>query len=209
MSTDSKFSLEEAPKRPHLALLIYPGFSEFEVAVALTLLSGKFTVVNLGLTLDPVRGEGGLQVLPEQQLSTVRTDDFTAALIPGAPDLRPMVHVPELNMFLQDMHSEHKVIGAICGGPFALGQAGVLEGLPYTVSLTAAQRAFLGVFPESGFVYRDVVHSENIITAQGHAFAEFGLVFADALGAVDHIEAARRFYHGRGNAALENDPAVS
>ena len=202
MSTDS---ISNASERPCLALLVYPGFSEFEVTVALNLLARKYRVVSVGLTLEPVTGEGGLRVLPERAIQDVHAESFTAALIPGAEDLEVLADVPALDVFLQNMRAREKVLGAICGGAFALAQAGLLEGIAYTVTFNAEQRAFLKVFPELGFEYRDVVRSGSIVTAQGHAFVEFGLVMAKALGAVHNLEAARTFYRGLGNPSMEQN----
>lgn len=196
-------SPDSAP-RPLVAVLVYPGFSEFEVTVALTLVNRRFQVVNVGLSSEPVRGEGGLVVLPERALADVRAEEFAAILIPGAVDMAPLADQPALTALLREAHARGTLLGAVCGGPFVLGQAGVLNGAPYTVTFTAEQRAFLGVFPEEGFEYRDVVRAGNVITAQGHAFAEFGLAVAEALGAVVNVEGARTFYRGQGNPALED-----
>jgi len=192
-----------APERPCLALLVYPGFSEFEVTVALNILAPKYRVVSVGLTLEPVTGEAGLRVLPDQAIQNVLADSFTAMLIPGAVDLVFLSNVPALDTFLQAMHAQGKVLGAICGGVFAFAQAGLLRDIPYTVTFNAEQRAFLQVFPEVGFEYRDVVRSGSIITAQGHAFVEFGLVMAEALGAIHNLEEAQTFYRGLGNPSME------
>ena len=60
-------------------------------------------------------------------------------------------------------------------------KAGVLDSVPYTVAFTEEQRGFLG-FPETGFVNQPVVDAGNILTAQGHAFVDFGLRLAGKLG---------------------------
>ncbi|PYE53769.1 DJ-1/PfpI family protein [Deinococcus yavapaiensis KR-236] len=185
-----------------MAVLVYPGFSEFEVTVALTLLNRRYQVVNVGLSREPVRGEGGLLVQPERSLDDVRSEEFAAILVPGAADMAVLADQPALSALLRGAHARGALLGAVCGGPFALGQAGVLDGVPYTVTFTAEQRAVLGVFPEGTFEFRDVVRSENVITAQGHAFVEFGLAVAEALGAVVNVEGARTFYRGHGNPAL-------
>lgn len=201
--------LFESASRPLVALLVYQGFSEFEVTVALALVNRRFQVVNVGLSLEPVRGEGGLLVQPERSISDVHAEEFAAILVPGAVDMAPLAEQPALAALLRDAHARGTLLGAVCGGPLALGQAGALDGRAYTVTFTAEQRAFLGVFPESGFVFQDVVRSGNVITAQGHAFAEFGLAVAEALGAVTNVEGARTFYRGQGNPALGEQVTTS
>ncbi len=189
---------------PRVMSLVYPGFSEFEITVALTLLAHKYEVVTVGLDPQPVRGEGGLRVLPDRTLSDVRSDEFAAMLIPGAVDMEPLAHHALLTECTRDFDRAGKILAAICGGPYALGQAGALDGRAYTVTFTPEQRRFLGVFPEPGFEYRDVVRDGHVITAQGHAYAEFGLAVASALGAVTDLDAARTFYRGLGHPAFED-----
>lgn len=203
MPTPASSEPEGASGRPAVALLVYEGFSEFEVTVALTLLARTHDIVNVGLTLDLVRGEGGLRVLPERTLEDLGADEFEALLIPGGSDMFVLKDHGALSTFVRALHERGKTLAAVCGGPFVLGQAGVLRGLAYTVTFTPEQRAFLGVFPEEGFAYRDVVRSGHVITGQGHAFAEFGLTVAEALGAVRNVEGARRFYRGQGNPGME------
>lgn len=205
MLTGMSSAFTGASARPLVGVLVYPGFSEFEVTVALTLLHRRYQVVNIGLSMDPVRGEGGLMVQPERTVEEVQGDAFAAVLIPGAADMAVLTDLPLLNTWLQQVHAQGAVVGAVCGGPFALGRAGLLDGVKYTVTFTAGQRRFLGVFPEEGFEFRDVVRSGNVITAQGHAFVEFGLAVAETLGAVVNVEGARTFYRGQGNPALTED----
>jgi len=198
-----ELQLEAEPARPRVALLVYEGFSEFEVTVALTLLARTHDIVNVGLTLDLVRGEGGLRVLPERTIQDLDAAEFEALLVPGAADMFVLKDHGALSAFVRALHEGGKTLAAICGGPFVLGQAGVLNDVSYTVTFTHDRRAFLGVFPEDGFAYQDVVRSGHVITGQGHAFAEFGLVVAEALGAVRNVEGARRFYRGQGNPGME------
>lgn len=193
----------DAAPRPSVAVLVYPGFSEFEVTVALALLARTHDVVNVGLDRGPVRGEGGLTVLPERALAEVDPTAFAAILVPGSADMFVLKDRPDLDAFLRAAHAGGALLGAICGGPYVLGRAGVRDGRPYTVTFTAEQRAFLGVFPEEGFEYRDVVRAGKVVTAQGHAFAEFGLTVAEALGAIVNVEGARTFYRGLGNPGME------
>lgn len=195
---------------PAVAVLVYPGFSEFEVTVALALLSSRFRVVNVGLNNHLVRGEGGLRVFPDQTIEETRADQFAALIIPGAADISVLALAPEsLPELVADFAAQGKVVAAICGGPYLLGRAGLLEGKPYTATFTAKQREFLCVLPEAGFLYQEVVQQGNIISAQGHAFVEFGLAVAQALGALKDPERARIFYSGRGNPGMETDLAAS
>nr|WP_281376927.1 DJ-1/PfpI family protein [Deinobacterium chartae] len=183
--------------------MVYPGFSEFEVTIALTLLAPKYRVVNVGLTLEPVVGEAGLQVLPQVTLEQGFPEDAVALLIPGCPDLSVLLHAEALFERVRTLHARGTLLAAICAGPYVLARAGVLEGRDYTVTLARPQREFLGVFDASRYRYQDVITDGHLITAQGHAFAAFGLEVARHLGAARNLEGVRTFYSGLGNPLFE------
>lgn len=185
-----------------VAVLVYPGFSEFEVTVAMAILSQHGQVDTVGLNDYLVRGEGGMRVLPVKTLADTQVQDYQALVIPGAVDIGPLALAPEaLPEKVAEFAAAGRVVGAICGGPYLLGRAGLLKDRAYTATLTATQRESL-FLPEENFVYQDVVKSGNLITAQGHAFVEFGLALAGVLG-IPKLERARHFYSGRGNLGME------
>lgn len=186
-----------------VAVLVYPGFSEFEVTVAMTLLSQQGRVDTVGLNDHLVRGEGGLRVLPTKGLQDVRVEDYQALIVPGGADIEPLALAPgALPALVAEFAAAGKVVAAICGGTYLLGRAGLLRDRAYTVTFTAAQREGLRL-PEEHFTYQDVVRSGQVITAQGHAFVEFGLAVAQALGGVPDLNRARYFYSGQGNVSME------
>lgn len=195
-----------------VAVLVSPGFAEFEVTVALALLGQKFRVVNVGLKNQLVLGEGGLRVYPDLTLEKVVPADYAAFILPGAVDLTPLMLGPEeLFDLVARFAMSGGVLAAIGNAPYLLARAGLLTGMPYTATLTRQQREELLVFPEAGFQYQAVVQGRHeatgatFMTAQSHAFVEFGLTVAQALEAVADVERARTFYSGRGNAGMEAD----
>jgi 4-methyl-5(b-hydroxyethyl)-thiazole monophosphate biosynthesis len=182
-----------------MLLLIYPTFSEFEIGVALSLVRRKYAVVTVGLTLQPVASEGGLNCLPDLAVDEADADDYDGIIIPGALDMIHCEGAQSLYNLVWALHEADKPIAAICGGPFVLGRAGVLDGHRYTAAFGPEQRAFLGL-PEEGYVAEPVVRSGNLLTAQGSAFVEFGLALGDLLALYpDEADAAAAadFFHNR------------
>lgn len=184
-------------------MLVFPTFSEFEMTVATAPLRDRAQLDVLALSPGPVQGEAGWTVLPSVTPGDVNPDEYAALLIPGG-DMQPVADAPELFALVREMHARGKLLAAICGGPFVLAKAGVLSDCPYTVTFTPEQRAFLGCFNEARYQYAPVVESGNVITAQGHAFVDFGIAFAKRLGMLS--PPGERFFRGEGNAAIEEMP---
>lgn len=197
----------QAPEQDTVAVLVFPGCSEFEVTVALTLLARTRRVVTVAPSRAPVRGEGGLTLLPDVELAELDPAETAALLIPGAPDLSALGDDAALNRLIRSLHARRRLLAAICGGPLVLARLGLLEGRTYTVTFTREQRQALGVFPEAGYRYQDVVYDGHIITAQGHAFAAFGLGVAGALGGLQNRSGARQFFLGQGHPVLAAEAA--
>ena len=88
---------------------------------------------------------------------------------------------PLLREMIRRHHESGKVVGAICLGGVALAKAGVLSGVEATVFKTEAS---MKAYSQCGVNFREapVVHSGNIITANGPAAArQFALAVASLL----------------------------
>jgi len=160
-----------------VGLLLFPGFSEFEVTVATSLLRSSHELVTVAPTDEAVTSEAGLSFLPHKTLGSIDPDELEALIVPGGD----MVHLKDaepLFSLVKAMSERGALLAAICSAPYLLARAGVLAGRPYTVTFTEAQRNFLSCFDETTFRYEPVVQNENVITAQGHAFVAFGLAVA-------------------------------
>lgn len=184
-----------------ILLVIYPTFSEFEITVATAILRKKYEILTVASTKEAVIGESGLKVVPNLDYSEILLHDYEAIIIPGG-DLYYIKDETNLFKFVKEFHSKEKIIAAICSGPYVLGRAGVLNEGEYTATLTQKQRAFLGCFIESGYVYEDLVQHKNVLTAQGHSFVDFAIRLGVLLGiSSDHVN---KFYKGIGNSMMRD-----
>ncbi|HLN64475.1 MAG TPA: DJ-1/PfpI family protein [Symbiobacteriaceae bacterium] len=175
---------------------IYPGFTEFEITVAMTILAHLHEVVTVGPDQAPVTGEGGLRCLPHVAIDQVNANDYAGLIVPGAEDAIHLNDAAALHELLRQMDAAGKPVAAVCSGPLALLRAGVLGDRPYTVAYTPEQRAFLQ-FPAETFQDVNVVRDGNLLTATGHGYAEFGVAVGDLFGIyrdAEHRSRVSRFY---------------
>lgn len=176
-------------------VLLFPTFAEFELTIATDVLRDTHEIVTIAASLEPITGEAGLRCLPHLTIAEVDPADYVGILIPGGADMFAAKALPGLSELINNLHAQGKLIGAICGGPYVLGQAGLLSQYPYTTSFYQEHRDFLGVFNEENFRDEPLVEAGNVITAVGWAYAEFGLLFAERLG-VELPEGKTRFFLG-------------
>lgn len=186
-----------------ILVYIYPTFSEFEITIATAVLKKHYDICTVASEDKVIAGESGLQFHPHCTLETVDVRNFEAIIIPGG-DLIHVVNDAALLEVVKKFDNQNKLIAAICSGPYVLAKAGLLQATTYTCTLSKEQRDFLGVFSQENFRYEKVLSERNLVTAQGHAYVEFGLTILEKLqgkrdqGTVD-------FYTGKGNRLMERE----
>lgn len=165
------------------AVFLYQDFSEYELSVALTVLQqGGVKTEFVGLSERPVTGEAGLKVLPDRAITDLNMTSLNALVLPWCSDIGPLKNEKELFSLIRNAADADIFIAAICSAPFLLAKAGVLDERYYTVGFTKEQRAFTGAFDEEYFTDAGVVTADNILTAKGAYFIDFGLKLGDLLG---------------------------
>jgi protein deglycase len=160
---------------------IYNGFSEYEVALACSMLASKGELYTASLDREEVRGEAGFTLRADLNFNDVNAADFDILVISGMLDAKPYWEAMSLFAKIAKFNSDGKVIAAICGGPLFLGKASVLRGRRYTCGIPLEGRNEVGVFSGAEFVDQDVVTDQNLITAKGFATVGFALGIADKL----------------------------
>ncbi|HEY9787671.1 MAG TPA: DJ-1/PfpI family protein [Candidatus Obscuribacterales bacterium] len=117
----------------------------------------------------------GAKVSPDLVLSNVRAEDFDAIIIVGG--MGSPEHLWDdraLHTLLKNMHSQGKVVAAICLSGAVLAKAGILNGKQATVwpmpeSLKALKDG------KANYLKQPVVQDGRVVTADGpeaaHAFA--------------------------------------
>lgn len=83
-------------------------------------------VLILAKTLDPIRTQHGLRVLPEMILTAPPRVDVI--FIPGGPGVNQLMEDPAMLSFLRQHSATAEWITSVCTGSLVLGAAGLLRG---------------------------------------------------------------------------------
>jgi len=77
-------------------------------------------------SLDPVRSENGLTILPDTTFADCPALDLI--LVPGGPGINPLLEDPDVLRFVRDAAARARFVVGICTGSLVLGAAGLLRG---------------------------------------------------------------------------------
>jgi len=183
-------------------LFLFNGYCEFEITTAISMLRNTHDLYTCALESSPCKSEAGLTTVPDFTINEVNSKDYDVLIMPGG-DLQPIADAKELFDVVGEFAKSGKIVAAICSGVYVLAKSGVLNNVPYTVTLTKEQRNFLGDFNEELFIYKPFIRHKNILTAQGHAFVEFGIELNKMLRQVS--KESIEFYQGERNGLMELD----
>lgn len=153
-------------------VLLYEGFANFEIVLAMLLLKEKYEIKTFGITKDPLKSSEGLTVLPDLTIEEIKLGEGDVLLIPGGdPDnLYDQAKVYDL---IKEADAKKNTIGAICAAPVHLAKAGILGDREYTTSLDP--KAFKDFNPDM-YVHENVVIDEHIITAKPSGYVDFAIL---------------------------------
>lgn len=175
------------------AILIYNQFCNFEIAPALEMLAiAQKPITIFAKSLDPVRSEEGLTVLPEKAIGELQLEDYDSLLLPGAMDIREAIEDDSILEFIKQF--DGMSIGAISIAPLLLLKAGLLEGKPFMAGVNPEDLAEEGYSSEDlalmkGWdeciknpVQEGYIRSGNIVTSVCYGFLRWTLAFGEILG---------------------------
>jgi protein deglycase len=164
------------------AVLLYPGFSEYELSVAMSvLMQGHKPVVTAGSSHAPIRGEAGMVCVPDSAVEELDLEAVDSLLLPGCMDIGTVIREEGLLKAIREAAERRYIVAAISSSPALLAMAGVLKGKRYTVGLSEAAMDQLGCFEREHYSSETVVRDGNMITARGRAFVRFGWALGRAL----------------------------
>lgn len=163
-----------------ILLFLYDDMADFEMTFASHLFSmiEDVELITIAYEKNLITGRSKIQYMPHLTVSqSLELENICGLIIPGGwnGEIRP-----EILTLIQKLHSEEKLIGAICAAPRFLAHAGILDKVQYTTSLGEWNEDFIKVygdpqdpFPRSTFIKAPLVRDSNVITAQGNAFILF------------------------------------
>ena len=109
-------------------LLVFPNLTQLDLTgpyEVLARLPGAETLL-LWKSLDPVRSEHGLTILPDTTLADCPPLDLV--LVPGGAGINPLLEDHEVLAFLRRAAATARYVVGICTGSLVLGAAGLLRG---------------------------------------------------------------------------------
>ena len=149
----------------------------------------------LSSSLDAVRAEGGLAIVPDTTFADAPHLDVL--FVPGGAGVLAMMEDEEVLGFLAEREPEARYVTSVCTGALVLGAAGLLRG--YRVATHWLSMDLLGMLGAEPVPER-VVEDRNRITGGGiTAGIDFGLAVAAEIAGED---AAREI-----QLMMEYDPA--
>jgi len=146
------------------------GFEEIEAMSIIDVLSrAGVEVVVAGLESLEVQGANTkLTVIANVLLDEVEVDSLDMIVLPGGlPGAEFLAKSEKVKSIIRELSSADKHVAAICAAPWALKEAGVLDGVKHT-----NYPSFESHTGEDGYISdKDVVIDGKIITSRGPATA--------------------------------------
>jgi cyclohexyl-isocyanide hydratase len=140
----------------HIGLLAFPAMTQLDLTGPLQVfasLPGAETHV-LGKTLDPIKTQGGLTLVPDTTLADCPKLDVIC--VPGGAGVLDLMEDEVVLSFLRTRAAEATFVGSVCTGSLVLGAAGLLRGKKATTHWAWTDLLVpLGAIPTKGRVVRD------------------------------------------------------
>jgi len=152
---------------------------------------GRYSIMTVGLTREPVTTMGGLRVQPDIALAELRPED-SAMLILAGGDTWAEPSMAGFRTAARRFLAAGVPVAAICGATFGLALEGLLDDRAHT-SNAAEYLAFSGYAGGGRYVDEPVVTEGDLITATAVAPVHFALAIFSRLGLYEPGVAASWF----------------
>jgi cyclohexyl-isocyanide hydratase len=149
-------SADAATPGLEIGLLLFPGLTQLD-------LTGPFEVLArlpgarvrlVWKTLDPVRADTGLTILPDTRCADCPPLDLI--MVPGGPGVAALMEDAAVLDFLRRQAGGARYLASVCTGALVLGAAGLLRGRRATTHWASHDfLAALGATPVAARVVRD------------------------------------------------------
>ena len=168
-------------------LFVFDSMADWEASFAIAGINnprfqqnpGRYRVLTVGLTREPITTMGGLRILPDLSLSEIEPDQAAMLILPGGDAWESGSNGAAIDL-ARVFFIEGVPIAAICAATLALARAGMLDDFHHTSN----SRDYLAATGYRGIkFYCDVpaITDENVITASGIAPLEFAREIFNAL----------------------------
>ena len=173
-----------ATEKFRAGFLLFPNLTQLDLTGPYEIISAMpdVDVTLLWKTLEPVRAERGLSILPTETFAAC--DRLDLLCVPGGTGINALLGDPEVLLFIRRMARDARYVTSVCTGSLVLGAAGLLRGR--RAACHWMSRHLLAAFDAEPVAERVVVDG-NIITGGG---VTAGIDFALRVVAEIHGQAA-------------------
>lgn len=194
--------------KPSVVVILYPGCTFFELALALELLAEKYQIVFATPDGSDHQASNGSVLRATTSYRQVDLSNCRAVLIPGG-DPSSIKDNSDLDGVIQAANKNCLWLAAIGAGSLALAKAKVLNGKKIAQVCSPKPVEFLkSYFDDVHLTDEKFICDGNVITAQPDAHIDFAVEIACRLDAVDASEANRIKDHYRGSLGRKIRPLV-
>jgi len=156
-------------------LLLLDGFADWEASLAAAEInkSGRYRVVTVGVSRQPVRSMGGLLVQPDSATADVELERACVLMLPGGTSWEAG-QPSEVTQLIQACDQAGVPIAALCGATLGLARAGILRNRKHTSNFKGyIQSVVPGSADERDYIETPAVRDGSVITASGMGGVEF------------------------------------
>ncbi|MFL0197065.1 DJ-1 family glyoxalase III [Clostridium sp. WILCCON 0269] len=150
-------------------VLLAEGFEEIEALTCVDVLRrANIHCITCSInSKKDVTGAHGISVNADSLLEAVNVDEYHAVILPGGmPGTINLRDDEKVIEFIKKLHTENKIVAAICAAPIVLKKAGIIEGKKVT-----SYPGFEEELASDNYSEESVVQEGNLITSRGPATA--------------------------------------
>ncbi len=144
---------------------------------------GKFENKTVSLSKNAVTSIGGIKCLPDYDLQHIPSD-YAAVILIGGMSWHSETAL-QVKPLAESCIESGKVLGAICDACRFLGSIGALNNAKHTANDLNELKQYAVYTNEQGFIHKQAVSDNNIVTANGTATLEFAHEILRALSVTD------------------------
>ena len=156
-------------------VFLFDGFSDWEISYVTPEInkSEEFNLIYFSEKGKTVTSMGGLQINPTISLNELKVEEIDLLILPGGAAWEKR-EITTIDKLVTELFEEEKIIAAICGATFYLGQLGILENLNHTSNDLAYLKAIVPEYDGQEYYQNKLAETDkNIVTAKGIAPIEF------------------------------------
>ena len=160
-------------------LFAFDSMADWEPALAVAAINnpqfqqapGRFRVVTVGITREPITTMGGIRILPDTTLAEISPVASSMLILPGGEIWETGANRPAVAT-ARSFVATGVPVAAICAATLALARAGLLDNRRHTGN-DRESLAVSGYHGRTHYVDAPAVTDKNVITASGVAPVDF------------------------------------